>query len=189
MTERRQGRCRAMAIGAVVVAGVGLGWGGPATGATRAEIDAGVAATRTACAAQVPGCRTAAERAHGMLVFPEITEAGLGIGGSYGEGALVVDGAVVGYYSSTSVSVGLQIGAEKRATVIMFMTARALDDFRHSSGWTAGADASVTLIDQGNSADVDTLIDKEPVLAFVFGQKGLMGDLSLKGAKIKRIER
>jgi lipid-binding SYLF domain-containing protein len=71
----------------------------------------------------------------------------------------------------------------------MFMTPQALEDFQVSSGWQAGADAKVTLIDKGNSSDIDTLVNKQPVIAFVFGQKGLMGGLSVEGAKITKIER
>lgn len=178
------GRVAAVAAAVVVAGTVVVAWAD-----TAAEIDAGVRAARETCFKQVPGCRLAAANASGMLVFPEITEAGLVIGGAYGEGALVVGGTTVAYYSTSSGSIGLQIGAEKHAQIIMFMTPRALDDFRHSSGWEAGVDASVTLIDKGNSGNIDTLIDKEPVIAFAFGHQGLMGDLSVEGSRISSIER
>jgi lipid-binding SYLF domain-containing protein len=177
------------AVAAVVAAVVVAGVGSAARADTAKEIDAGVKAARETCFRQVPGCRAAAAKASGMLVFPEITEAGLILGGSYGEGALVIGARTIAYYSSSSASIGLQIGAEKHARIIMFMTQQALDDFRHSSGWEAGADANVTLIDEGSSRDIDTLIDKEPVVAFAFGHRGLMGDLSVEGSKIGKIER
>src|SRR5262245_15505575 len=63
-----------------------------ATAKTAAEIDAGVKAAREQCVAQIPACKAAAEKAQGMLVFPEVTKAAVGIGGSYGEGALIVGG-------------------------------------------------------------------------------------------------
>jgi len=113
----------------------------------------------------------------------------VGIGGSYGEGALIVGGATVAYYSASTGSIGLQLGAEKHSEIIMFMTPQALAKFRASSGWQAGADANVTLIDKGNSADIDTLVGTDPVIAFVFGQRGLMGDLSIEGSKIHKIQR
>jgi lipid-binding SYLF domain-containing protein len=159
-----------------------------ATAKTAAEIDAGVKAARDQCAAQIPACKAAAEKAQGMLVFPEVTKAAVGVGGSYGEGALIVGDKKAGYYSATSASIGLQLGAQTSAQIIMFMTAEALDNFRNSSGWEAGANAQVTMIDEGKAADIDAVLRSTPVVAFVFGQKGLMGDLSVEGSKITKLE-
>jgi lipid-binding SYLF domain-containing protein len=184
MNEWRN-RVVAVAVGIVVASGIGSA----AWADTAAEINAGVTSARDACAKRVAGCESAATKAQGMLVFPEITEAGVGIGGSYGEGALIVGDKTVGYYSTSSGSIGLQLGAQNYSQIIMFMTPQALEDFQHSSGWQAGADAKVTLIDKGNSSDIDTLVNKQPVIAFVFGQQGLMGGLSVEGAKITKIER
>ena len=156
---------------------------------TAAEIDAGVAAARDQCAKQIKGCEAAAEKAQGMLVFPEVTKAAIGVGGSYGEGALIVGDKTAGYYSTAAASVGLQLGAEKHAQIIMFTTAEALDKFRNSSGWEAGANAQVAMIDEGKAADIDSVLRSTPVVAFVFGQKGLMGDLSVEGSKITKLER
>jgi lipid-binding SYLF domain-containing protein len=155
---------------------------------TAAEIDTGVDAAREQCA-QIPGCKEASEKAEGMLVFPEVTKAAIGVGGSYGEGALIVGDKTAGYYSATSASIGLQLGAQKSAQIIMFMTAEALDKFRESSGWEAGANAQVTMIDEGKAADIRSVMADNPVIAFVFGQKGLMGDLSIQGSKITKLER
>lgn len=186
MTRMNEWKGRAVAVVAAVVI---VGIGAAAWADTAAEINAGVKTARDACATQVPGCEAAAVKAQGMLVFPEITAAGVGVGGSYGEGALIVGGATIGYYSATSGSIGLQLGAEKHSEIIMFMTPQSLAAFRGSSGWQAGADANVTLIDKGNSADIDTLVGTDPVIAFVFGQRGLMGDLSVEGMKITKIQR
>ena len=91
--------------------------------------------------------------------------------------------------STAAASVGLQLGAERYAQIIMFMTADALDRFRNSSGWQAGVNAKVTMIDQGKAADLSSIIADNPVIAFVFGQRGLMGDLSIEGSKITKLER
>ncbi len=152
--------------------------------ATSAEIQSGVNAAIKRCQAEVAGCKTLYGKAKGVLVFPEVTKAGVGVGGSYGTGALRVGGKTVGYYSTTSASIGLQLGAEQHAEVIMFLTDDALAAFRKSSGWQVGGDASVAVIDEGTTKDIDTLSSKNPVVAFVFGEKGLMGSLSLEGAKI-----
>jgi lipid-binding SYLF domain-containing protein len=178
---------------AAVVAGLygilALATASSVTAETTAKIDTGVEAARDQCAAQIPGCKEAAEKAAGTLVFPEVTKAAVGIGGSYGEGALIVGDKTAGYYSTASASVGLQLGAQKSAQIIMFMTAEALDKFRNSSGWEAGANAQVTMIDEGKAANISSVMADNPVIAFIFGQKGLMGDLSVQGSKITKLER
>ena len=169
--------------------GVGVLFAAPAGAKTAAEIDAGVEAARDQCAAEVPGCEPAAERSQGMLVFPKVTKGAIGVGGSYGEGALIVDDKPAGYYSTAAASIGLQLGGETYSQIIMFMTKDALDSFRNSSGWEVGANAKVAMIDQGKAADVNSVIANNPVVAFVFGQQGLMGDLSVEGAKITKLDR
>jgi lipid-binding SYLF domain-containing protein len=124
-----------------------------------------------------------------MLVFPRVTKGAIGVGGSYGEGALIVDDKPAGYYSTAAASIGLQLGGERYSQIIMFMTPEALESFRNSSGWEVGANAKVTMIDQGKAADINAIIAADPVVAFVFGQQGLMGDLSVEGAKITKLDR
>jgi lipid-binding SYLF domain-containing protein len=181
---------RAMSFAqAAVVMGIGMLLAAPAAAETAAEIDAGVKAARDKCAAEIAGCETAAEMARGMLVFPKVTKGAIGIGGSYGEGALIVDDKPAGYYSTAAASIGLQLGAETYSQIIMFTTPEALASFQNSSGWEVGANAKVTMIDQGKAADVRSAIAESPVVAFVFGQQGLMGDLSVQGAKITKLDR
>ena len=171
------------------VMGVSVILAAPAWAETAAEIDAGVQAARDACAADIVGCEAAAEKAQGMLVFPKVTKGAIGVGGSYGEGALIVDDRTAGYYSTAAASIGLQLGGETYSQIIMFTTPAALTDFRNSSGWEVGANAKVAMIDQGKAADVNSLIADNPVVAFIFGQKGLMGDLSVQGSKITKLDR
>ncbi len=134
-----------------------------------------------------PSGKELAQKAKGMLVFPSIVKAGIGIGGEYGKGSLLVNGRTVGYYSTTSGSIGFQLGAQKRTQMLLFMTNKALSDFRKSDGWEVGVDGSVVLIDLGAGADVDTNSAKAPIIGVVFGNKGLMYNLSLEGTKISRI--
>ena len=186
---RRINRLRVAAL-AVAISGIlPLALASSAAAKTAAEIDAGVETARKQCVEQIPGCKTAAGKAQGMLVFPDITKAAVGVGGSYGEGALLAGGKTEGYYSTAAASLGLQLGAETYAQIIMFMTPESLAAFRTSSGWEAGANAKVTMIDQGKAANITSVMTEHPVLAFVFGQKGLMGELSVEGSKITKIER
>ena len=154
---------------------------------TKGEIDAGVNAAMDRFKKQVKGGTAYLKGAKGVLVMPNVTKAGFVVGGTYGQGALQVGGKTVNYYSLAEGSVGWQIGAEKYDMVILFMTDAVLKKFSSSENWEAGVDAEVTLIDVGAKASVETLRSQHPIAAFVFDQKGLMGGVSIKGAKFTRI--
>ena len=136
---------------------------------------------------RVKGSTAYLKGAKGVLVMPGITKAGFVIGGKYGQGALMVGGKIVDYYSLAEGSVGWQIGAEKYDMVVLFMTDEVLNKFRKSDNWEAGVDAEITLIDTGAAVSVETLRSQHPIAGFIFDQKGLMGGVSLKGAKFTRI--
>ena len=161
--------------------GNGVGSSGAAT------IDARVGATLAEMYRQYPNTRELSDKAAGLLVMPLVTEAGLGLGGAYGRGALQVDEATVDYYSMVQGSGGFQIGAQQYAHVLFFMTQEALMDFRRSSGWVAGADLEYVISDEGSSLAADTTTTLSPVLAAVFGQAGLRLGATLEGTKYTRI--
>lgn len=127
--------------------------------------------------------------AKGVLVFPKVYKAGIGVGGEYGEGALRVGGKTVDYYSTAAASIGFQLGAQAKSIVILFVDESALRKFRASEGWKVGVDGSVALVDIGVGKAVDTENIKDPVIGFVFGQKGLMYNLTLEGAKFTRLDK
>jgi lipid-binding SYLF domain-containing protein len=127
--------------------------------------------------------------AKGVLVFPSIVKVGvLGIGGQYGEGALVTeDTKVIDYYNLVSASFGFQLGAQAYSMIVCFLTDESFQSFRYSQGWKIGVDASVAVIKLGMGAKIDTENIKESVVAFVFDNEGLMYSLTLEGTKISRI--
>ncbi len=155
--------------------------------ASAREIDAGVRATLDKFFHKVGGARELADKSVGMLVFPSIVKAGFGIGGEYGEGALLIHGRNAGYYNSVSGSFGFQIGVQERSVIIAFMTPEALDQFRKTAGWKVGADASVAIITVGAGGAIDTNKITSPVVGFILDPKGLMYNLTLEGSKITRI--
>ena len=161
--------------------------GGTHTG-KRQEIDSSVDATLSKLATTIPGSRELVNKARGVLVFPSVLAAGLGIGGEYGEGALRVNGRSVDYYSTASASFGLQIGAQSKAVVFLFMTQEALDKFQNSKGWTAGVDGSVAVIKAGVNGDIDLNTATQPVNVFVMTNKGLMANLTVEGTKITKLK-
>lgn len=135
----------------------------------------------------VKGSRDVVSKANGMLIFPSVIAAGLGVGGQYGEGVLRAKDEVLDYYSIASVSVGLQIGAQSKAIIFLFMTPDALNKFRNSKGWAVGVDASVAVIKVGANGEIDTTSAVGPVVAFVLTNTGLMANLTLEGTKVTRL--
>ena len=65
----------------------------------------------------------------------------------------------------------------------------ASSDFRNSAGWEAGVDGSVALANLGAGGALDTNTLQQPIIGFVFGNKGLMVDISFKGSKITKIKK
>jgi lipid-binding SYLF domain-containing protein len=155
---------------------------------TAKEIDAGVDAALDRFHKQVKGADEAARNAKGLLIMPNVKKAGLIIGGEYGTGALRIDGKTVGYYKIVSGSVGLQIGVEAKDMILAFMTDEVLNKFRASKGWEAGIDGNIAIISVGGGGAATTRNVNEPLVGYVFDVKGLMGDLSLKGAKFSKID-
>lgn len=128
-----------------------------------------------------------APKAQAILVFPKVTKAGLGIGGQYGEGALLKNGKAVDYYKTTGASFGLQAGGQQYGYAMFFMNAKALDEFVNASGFEVGVGPSVVLVDEGMAKTTTTATLKDDIYAFVFGQKGLMAGLGIQGNKITKI--
>jgi lipid-binding SYLF domain-containing protein len=153
----------------------------------RRAIDANVDNALAQLFEQVNGSEQLASRAKGVLVFPSVMEAGFMVGASRGQGALRVGEKTKSYHSTTSLSFGLQAGARSTAVFLLFMTDDALNRFQNSSGWTVGADASVTLISVGTGAQVTTATAQQPVIGYVLSNSGLMAGISLDGTRITRL--
>lgn len=157
--------------------------------ASAAEIDADVDHTLHNFVHEIRGARELLDKAAAVLVFPSVIKAGIGVGGEYGEGALLVRGRTDGYYNTVSASIGFQLGAQSRAVIIAFMTDDALRGFRRIAGWKVGVDGSVALITVGAGGSIDTSKVASPIVGFIFDGKGLMYNLTLEGSKITRIRR
>ncbi len=127
--------------------------------------------------------------AKGVLIFPDVVKMGFGVGGQYGEGVLQVDEEPVAYYSTAGASFGLQLGAQYKSEVVLFMTDEALAQFQGSRGWEVGVDGSVAVVQLGAGGKFDSKQLTQPVIAFIFSNKGLMYNLTLEGSKITRIAR
>ncbi|ODP31184.1 YSC84-related protein [Pandoraea sp. ISTKB] len=154
----------------------------------RREIDAAVNGALDKMYASVKGSRELVSKARGVLVFPSVLQAGFVVGGEYGEGALRVGGATQGYYNTVTASFGLQIGAQSKAVIFLFMTQDALDKFQRTDGWTAGADASVAVVKIGANGAVDLNTATSPVEVIVMTNAGLMANLNIEGTKVTKLK-
>jgi lipid-binding SYLF domain-containing protein len=160
-----------------------------ANAATEREIDVSVDVAMERFIKEVKGANEFLQAAKGMLILPKVMQAGFVVGGEYGEGALRIDGKTVDYYNMVSGSFGWQIGAQQKDVILVFMNHEALQKFRTGENWQAGVDGTVALIKIGAEGSIDTTTLKQPIVGFVFGQKGLMAGVSLEGSKFTRLKR
>ena len=137
----------------------------------------------------IKGSEVFLNQAAGYLVFPRVLKIGIGIGGETGEGVLRVGGQTIDYYRTSAGSFGLQLGAQAKSVVIVFMTKDSLKKFRDSNGWKVGIDGSVALVDIGAGKTIDSQNISDPVVGFIFGSKGLMYNLTLEGSKFSKLDK
>jgi lipid-binding SYLF domain-containing protein len=180
-------RLVAALAGAIVVLSSCLS--SPALAASAKEIDAGVNEAIVMFEKEVKDGKSFLANSKGVLAFPSVLKGGLGIGGEYGEGALRIAGKTVDYYSTAAGSVGLQAGGQVKTVFVVFLQADALKKFQESEGWKAGVDGSVALVTLGAGGAVDTTTLKDPIVGFVFGQKGLMYNLTFEGSKFTKLKK
>jgi len=161
---------------------------GQSYGKTAKEIDASVDAVMDRFYKQVKDSKEVVKRSEGLLILPSVIKGALIVGGEYGKGAMRIGGKTVDYYRMISGSVGLQIGGQAKDIIIAFMSSDALKQFRNSKGWEAGVDGNVALITVGAGESATTNIGNKPIVAFVFDVKGLIADMSFKGAKFTKLD-
>ncbi len=175
---------RAALAGSLALAGCGA-----RVTASRGEIDTRVAEALDELYASVPGAREVSAQAAGVLIMPRVNEGSLIYGASYGEGALLIGGAAVDYYSVASASLGLQIGAQRYRHALFFMTPESLADFRTADGWELGLDAEYAIPNRAGAASITSGTYNKPIYAVIFGQEGIIAGASVEGNKYSRIVR
>lgn len=178
------------AAAAALAAALALPLAGPVADAAPANvIDVKVSNALETLFATVPGAEELFPEARGVLVMPDIVKGGFVVGGAYGEGALLIGGETVDYYSFAAASIGFQAGVQSTAQALYFMTDKALADFRAAKGWELGGAAGVAIPGKGVNVGLDSTTAKSPIIVFAFGADGLMAGVSVEGGKYTRIER
>lgn len=181
----------AIAVGLGSVAMIGCTTTPPGSEASgpseRAAMEKNVDATLSRLYTTVPGSREMLQRAAGVLVFPSVVGGSFVVGAEYGRGALREGGRTTGYYSTTAGSIGFQAGGQSKAVIYVFNTREALEKFKNSKGWTAGADATVAVGKIGANGSVDTETMKQAVSSFILTNVGLEAGAAVGAAKITQI--
>ena len=181
-------KIRAGLMSAVVALGVLL------SGQARADLtvqeatvlDAAAKDTVTTFKAKTVGAEAVIANAKGVLVCPKITKGGLIIGVEGGDCVLYSGTSLPLYYSTTAVKAGFLAGVQSYAMILALNTDTALAKFTSGAReWEVGTDASIAIAKTGAGGSLDTTNLKRDVVAFIFGEKGLMGDLSLEGSRFK----
>lgn len=127
-----------------------------------------------------PALQSALSDSYGYVIFPDVGKAAVGIGGANGRGVVYEQGRPVGYATLTQGSVGVQLGGETYAELIVFKTSDAMASFRNGD-LTLGADASATILKEGAGA---ALQFKNGTAIAVQPQGGLMAGVAINGQTI-----
>jgi lipid-binding SYLF domain-containing protein len=133
--------------------------------------------------------RLLGKNAKAILVFPSIVKAGFMFGGQMGDGVLLKQGRVAGYYNSLAGSYGLQAGVQTFGYALFFMNEAALAYLDKSDGWEIGVGPSIVVVDEGVGKSLTSTTITQDVYAFIFDQKGLMAGLGIQGSKISKISK
>ena len=184
MHDRRHLLC-----GLTVIAALGTLAGCSTTEESRITLEQAARASLDELYRTVPASRPLGDSSAAVLVFPRITQAGLIIGGRFGDGVMFKDGIATDFYRVAGGSLGLQAGAQTMSQVYFFTTPEALQTFENTAGWEVGAGLGVAVASVGASGQLNTSTLQAPVVVFVFGQAGLMAGIQVEGQKITRLAR
>jgi len=126
------------------------------------------------------------ERAKAVLIFPSLIKAGFILGGEAGNGVLLVrheDGewSYPAFYTITSGSVGLQIGAQDAEVIFTIMTEQGLDQVLKTQ-FKLGADASIAVGPKGVGLEAATTAALGADIYSFAKAKGAYGGGSFEGS-------
>lgn len=163
----------AMAFSAPAMAAMDIGHGDGVT--PRPELDKEIQATIKQCAEVAPSCADEMQSAAGALVFPDVVTVDLIVGGAGGNGALVQDGKITGYYDIGEASAGAQIGIKSASQVYVARDESTLEDLMQNGQWELSAATDLTVIAANATASTQT---GDP-LVYVFDSNGLNASVNV----------
>jgi len=133
------------------------------------------------------------DRAECLVVLPSVKKVAIGLGGSYGRGALVCRGGKEftgawgppALYALEGGNIGLQLGGQATDFILLVMNTRGADSILKSKV-KLGADASAAAGPKGRTATAatDALMSAE-ILSYS-RSKGLFAGVSLEGSTLRQ---
>ena len=127
--------------------------------------------------------------AKGVLVCPKIRKIGAGVGVEGGKCVLTSGTDDPLYYRSRGIKAGAILGVQSHSMILVMKTDEAMANFTSGKReWEFGVDASVSVAKLAVGGDIDTTNLKGSIISFIFGEKGLMADLSWEGSNFKKLD-
>src|ERR1041385_3854788 len=132
------------------------------------------------------------DKAECVVVFPSVKKAGLGIGASYGRGAIVCrtgEGfrgpwSAPAMFALEGASIGFQIGGEATDFVLLVMNEKGADSVM-SSKVKLGADASAAAGPVGRTTSAETDAAMKAEILSYSRARGVFGGVSLAGSTLR----
>jgi lipid-binding SYLF domain-containing protein len=132
------------------------------------------------------------EKAECVIVIPSMTTVAVGIGGSYGRGAMVCRSGqdsdkswgAPAMYALESGSIGLQLGGSSTDLVLLVMNTRGVDALL-SSKVKLGGNASAAAGPKGRSASASTDASLRAEILSYSRSRGLFAGVSLEGMSLR----
>ena len=132
------------------------------------------------------------EKAECVIVIPSMTKIAMGIGGSYGRGAMVCrtgkafngPWGAPAMYSLEGGSFGLQLGAESTDVVMLVMNNRGVDALL-SSQVKLGGNASAAAGPKGRNLEASTDVTMRAEILSYSRARGLFAGVSLEGTSLR----
>ena len=132
------------------------------------------------------------EKAECVIVIPSMTKVAMGIGGSYGRGAMVCRSGEdfngswgsPAMYAIEGGSFGLQLGAESTDVVLMVMNRRGVDALL-ASKVKLGGEASAAAGPKGRHLEASTDASMRAEILSYSRSRGLFAGISLEGTSLR----
>jgi len=132
------------------------------------------------------------DNAECVIVVPSMTKVALGVGGSYGRGAMVCRSGKAfngtwgapAMYAMDGGSFGLQLGAESTDVVMMIMNPRGVDALLDTKV-TLGAETSAAAGPKGRHLQASTDASMRAEILSYSRSRGIFAGVSLKGTSVR----
>lgn len=128
-----------------------------------------------------PGLGRLLKSAYGFAVFPSVGKAAAVIGGAFGRGEVFERGKRIGHATLSQLTIGVQLGGETFAEIIVFENQQTLDRLKQGK-FAFAASASAALVRAGAAASAGF---EKGARAFVYSDGGLMLEAAIGGQKFR----